>query len=137
MKKCSVCQEEKSELEFSYKNKSKNKLQNKCKECFKKYTRQHYINNKDTYIKNAKINRANTYKRFREFLINIKNVPCKDCGKQFPHWIMEFDHIKDKKFCIPRWHGSKESLLEELEKCEVVCANCHSNRTYLRRIKYT
>lgn len=25
-------------------------------------------------------------------------------------------------------------LLEEIKKCDVVCANCHTTRTYLRRI---
>jgi hypothetical protein len=28
---------------------------------------------------------------------------------------------------------SEETLLGEIAKCEIVCANCHRLRTYLRR----
>lgn len=31
--------------------------------------------------------------------------------------------------------GSIKAIMTEIEKCEVVCANCHENRTFVRRQK--
>jgi hypothetical protein len=49
--------------------------------------------------------------------------------------VLEFDHLGDKSFSI----GAKlvqfkwQRILDEIEKCEVVCANCHRRRTARRR----
>ncbi len=68
-----------------------------------------------------------------------ENTPCADCGRNYPHYIMEFDHreapkrYKDgKRMClsaISSW-GQLES---ELLKCDIVCANCHCARTWERK----
>ena len=89
------------------------------------------------------------YSRIRqaqEFLNAKKGVPCADCGQHFAHWIMEFDHVAaDKLFNIseatvwlfshhhPEVRAKRMTQIEnELKKCEVVCANCHKNRTHIR-----
>lgn len=57
-----------------------------------------------------------------------------DCGfkgAKYPE-VLEFDHIGDKKFDISlhrRYILSLDSLKEEINKCELVCANCHRMRT--------
>ena len=58
-----------------------------------------------------------------------------DCGNSYPHYVMEFDHARGEKVAnIPIiLMGSLDALFEELEKCDVVCANCHSIRTHRRR----
>ncbi len=54
---------------------------------------------------------------------------------------MQFDHLPErpkKRFNISSITNkgySLKTVKAEIEKCEVVCANCHSNRTYIRRIK--
>ena len=64
----------------------------------------------------------------------LKNQPCKDCGRSYPPYVMHFDHLKDKSFEITRSIGKKMSiLLKEIDKCEIVCANCHAIRTHNRR----
>ena len=59
---------------------------------------------------------------------------CIDCGASDPI-VLEFDHLRDKSFSIgsvlPR--NSWQSILDEIAKCEVVCANCHRKRTAFRR----
>lgn len=71
----------------------------------------------------------------REYIKSLKeSTPCKDCGKQYPYYVMQFDHLRDKKFNIgSRTSLSKTSILTEIEKCDIVCANCHAERTYKRK----
>ncbi len=62
---------------------------------------------------------------------------CADCGfkgKDFPH-VLDFDHqgISVKSFNIGSWSRavlSIETIRTEIEKCELVCANCHRIRTF-------
>lgn len=91
--------------------------------------------NPDKY---KKIRREHT-QELRELSNKLKNVPCKDCGNRYPPYVMDFDHILGKKeFTIStRISGSykKEQILEEAKKCEIVCSNCHRQRTYNRSRK--
>jgi hypothetical protein len=62
----------------------------------------------------------------------LKTHPCVDCGIS-DVVLLDFDHVRGKKragVCdlinrAARW----ETILTEIEKCEVVCANCHRKRT--------
>lgn len=61
---------------------------------------------------------------------------CMDCGYNERPEALQFDHVRgEKRFCIALGGASIgfERLLEEVEKCDVVCANCHSVRTHARR----
>lgn len=74
----------------------------------------------------------------REIINYAKDRPCMDCGIKYSPWIMQFDHRNpiDKKIEIGS-HGqqrSKETLIIEIAKCDVVCANCHSERTHNQRL---
>lgn len=48
---------------------------------------------------------------------------------------MDFDHREDKKFSISQkaYFGARKQVLDEIKKCDVVCSNCHRERTYQRR----
>jgi hypothetical protein len=60
--------------------------------------------------------------------------PCIDCGQNDPV-VLEFDHLRDKAFNIGAALSRRnwQTILDEMAKCEVVCANCHRRRTALRR----
>ena len=47
---------------------------------------------------------------------------------------MDFDHIRGKKLHNVAWlvNVSERRLLEEIAKCDLVCANCHRIRTARR-----
>lgn len=68
----------------------------------------------------------------REVLNGLKSVPCKDCGQTYPPYVMDFDHVHgEKRFGISdAIMLNLEDLLVEIEKCDVVCANCHRERTH-------
>lgn len=70
----------------------------------------------------------------KDYINKLKSKPCADCGVSYPPYVMDFDHVRGtKKMSVSRitlW-GWKE-LLEEVAKCELVCANCHRLRTLSR-----
>lgn len=62
---------------------------------------------------------------------------CSDCGEK-NHIVLDFDHLKDKKYNISRMiHDgfSWAAIKKEISKCEIVCANCHRIRTHKRLIE--
>jgi predicted transcriptional regulator len=77
--------------------------------------------------------------KIRKFIQEYKTgKPCTDCKEVYPYWMMEFDHLKDKKFNISTAAISGltlEELKQEIDKCELVCSNCHRNRTHWRLVK--
>jgi len=72
---------------------------------------------------------------FRSFIGQIKNNPCTDCGQHFPPECMDFDHVIGIKLQNIAWlnNSAVSTIFEELEKCELVCANCHRIRTKARK----
>lgn len=72
----------------------------------------------------------------REFVQELKeSSPCADCGEFYPFFLMDFDHIGPKCNNIPKLlGGSRDILLREIAKCELVCAMCHRVRSYERMV---
>jgi hypothetical protein len=89
-------------------------------------------------VRQSQLNNAvRKYQRSRrEFINRAKMRPCMDCKKQYSPWIMHFDHRnpKEKIFNIGGSGKSKSftDLKSEMRKCDVVCANCHADRTHKR-----
>lgn len=110
-------------------------LYEKCKDCMKLRGRFYYHLNREKQLKLAVL-RRNKYKSFMRAYINkIKNVPCMDCGKKYPPYVMDFDHRnrKNKYIDVGRMIGggwSKDKVDKEILKCDIVCSNCHRIRTY-------
>lgn len=73
--------------------------------------------------------------RYVRMVLEELSKPCSDCGREFPYYIMEFDHARGvKSFNIGRTpHVGMKRLRAEIAKCDVVCANCHNIRTHERR----
>lgn len=76
--------------------------------------------------------------RQTEILDRIRDVPCIDCGQYFGKDVMEFDHREPaaKTALVPQMTGrvGTNKLLAEVAKCDVVCANCHRERTHRQRL---
>src|SRR5689334_12378328 len=72
------------------------------------------------------------------------NQPCTDCGVAYRYWVMQLDHIASrgpKAFTISaayttdkarRAYCTEAQLRDEIAKCEIVCSNCHAERTHAR-----
>ena len=101
-----------------------------------KYKREWHQNNHERARASQKASKHRRQAELKQIYKDAKNKPCADCGIQYAYWIMQFDHIKDKVFAIPRMIANAVTIgrfLAEISKCEVVCANCHANRTFERR----
>jgi hypothetical protein len=75
------------------------------------------------------------YEKVRAILRALREAPCHDCGQRFPWYVTEFDHTRGQKSFNVSKSMSKPmtKLNEEIEKCDLVCANCHKVRTHNRR----
>jgi hypothetical protein len=76
-------------------------------------------------------------KKRQEIYEYKEKTPCADCGNSFPHYVMDFDHVRGEKLfnvssAVSR-RINKTTLWEEIAKCEIVCANCHRIRTHKSR----
>ena len=101
----------------------------------KAYHRRHYLANKDLYL----VRKSQVKKAAQEYIRELKKDPCMDCGKKYPYYVMDFDHIdpSTKLNTISKMilcSSSLKKIMEEINKCEVVCSNCHRIRTYNRRL---
>ena len=65
----------------------------------------------------------------------IKAGPCTDCGARLRPEAMDFDHVRGQKLnnVSDLVRGGTQALLDEIAKCELVCAVCHRLRTSDRR----
>lgn len=69
----------------------------------------------------------------RQFLADYKlEDGCVDCGYKEHHAALDFDHVRGEKSINVCNARSISAAKKEIEKCEVVCANCHRIRTYMR-----
>lgn len=64
----------------------------------------------------------------KRFIESCKELACSKCGNTYPPRCMDFKHTKEaKKFYLGSALREKRTLseiLDEIAKCEVVCANC-------------
>ena len=78
--------------------------------------------------------------KVRSFIQKYKSeTPCADCGQKFNYYVMQFDHLPKytKSFSISKFQdhtADVDKVLEEMKKCDLVCANCHTERGYQRRL---
>lgn len=138
MKVCTNCRVEKSETEFFFKVKKTGKLHSNCKACYSikraNYIKAHYEKYGDAYRKRAIERRARIKKILQEKAANyLSDKSCEDCGFSDIR-TLDFDHIDPnlKKFGIARAINSGYSwkqILDEINKCRILCANCHRIRT--------
>lgn len=84
-----------------------------------------YYKNKDYYRKR----KNNRKKKIREWYRNLKSEKsCKRCGEDHPA-TLEFHHPEGREgLTVGKMVSlgySKEKIKKEIDKCEVLCSNCH------------
>ena len=114
-KKCSKCGKE---LPLTnYYSRGNGKLRSECKDCHKNYVKGKY-NERKTIVHDIKISRK-----------------CAKCGEN-RGYVLDFHHkdpsIKDSTIARLTSNSNKlEDIQKEIEKCVVLCSNCHREFHYL------
>ncbi len=133
-KVCSKCKKRLQTKRFAWHSKKFGRRHSTCIKCKKIQRTAYYENNVDTFVRRNK----RRYVKILEFVQSLKTGPCSDCGNPFPPECMDFDHRDastkvDKVSRLAQNCGSKKKILEEVAKCDLVCACCHRIRTKRRR----
>jgi hypothetical protein len=94
------------------------------------YNVSYYARNRAQELDRVRTRQAATL----EFLRELRRVPCADCGGRFEPYQLDFDHRDPatKSFAVMTGRAmlmSRDRLLKEVAKCDVVCANCHAIRS--------
>ena len=131
MKHCSKCDLDKIEEDFLVRDKQSGRRGTICKECRAKYHIAWHHKTKENRVEQKrkwrKITRQKRVDLVSEYL---QAHPCVDCGESDIR-VLDFDHLGDKKQNVSNMlNGSSfESIIAEIAKCEVRCANCHRRKT--------
>lgn len=110
-------------------------------QAYRKATKQHRAYMDRRYAKKhseqIKERRRSKYQAVRKLIDDLKSKPCMDCRGTFPVCAMQFDHRsrleKAYNICNLTRYVNTDRLYQEIQKCDVVCANCHFIRTDTRR----
>ena len=116
---CTKCGRELPIDHFHWRNKANGTRRSECKDCHNQYMKEIYRDKKDS-------------------LQNLKSeIKCAKCGEN-RGYVLDFHH-KDpatKEATIARMTSNKytlDKLEKELEKCIVLCANCHREFHYFNK----
>ena len=139
-KVCTKCNAAKTLSEFPYRDKLRGTRHSYCLSCGRLWVKSHYQNNTPYYVKKAAERRKSAANVINAKLFDyLQGHPCVDCGESDPI-VLEFDHVRgEKKYNVTEmgWRIlSWKTLLKEIAKCEVRCANCHRRQTARRRNSY-
>jgi len=132
MKRCPRCGETKPLSEFYKSRLRRDGVQPYCKACRALIDHDRYERLRGIRVP------TRTWERKRaEWLLSLKRGrPCTDCGQVFPPQVMQWDHLpgtpKLGNISTDFRGRSRGEILEEIAKCELVCTNCHTIRTFQR-----
>lgn len=125
MKICSKCGYAKPLEEYSKNKAKKDGLQTCCISCNKSRMQEYYKVNNVKEKKRIKVRRNALTEKIQEYKTDKKCAICKEddiC-------CLDFHHLNDDKDMgisqMVHWGYSWNRILTEINKCVILCANCH------------
>jgi hypothetical protein len=103
------------------------------------YQKEWYARNSEKQKANAKKHKQIAIQRNREYIWDVKSEnPCTRCGEKDPA-CLEFHHLDsdEKESAISNAAGagwSLERLQSEVDKCVILCRNCHAKLHYYQSL---
>lgn len=125
MKLCNKCSSRKPLSAFSKNKARKDGLAYACKECIRSYSKEHYKKNIKIYKNKARKWANKAREKYQEYKATLS---CNVCGESEP-CCLDFHHRdpETKDFTLSKASAgmSLKRIKEEIEKCVVLCSNCH------------
>lgn len=120
---CSKCGKLLPIDQFNWRDQNKGTRRSECRQCHTKYMNEKYQEKKDI-VQNLK-----------------SQSKCAKCGENRPY-VLDYHHIDPtkKEEGVARLVSNSSSLdkvYQEIEKCVVLCANCHREFHYLNTLDTT
>jgi hypothetical protein len=138
MKVCTRCGKDKPETEFWFRDNSKRRLRSECKSCVGQYhsvyIKKHYLQHRDYYLRRVKARRMALKTEARQRMLEyLQGKSCEECGEADVR-TFEFDHLDPSLKSFSVAHGiaaalTWDAILAEIQKCRMLCANCHRKHT--------
>jgi len=138
---CSKCGVPKNPDDFGWRDRSRGVRKRYCRKCQGEYHKRWAAANPGAEAKARHAWRRTNSTQLRTWLREYKDgKPCLDCKKPYPYYVLDFDHREGStKRGDVAWmtNGafSLAVLQHEISKCDLVCANCHRERTHKRKQK--
>ena len=143
-KNCNHCGIYKDEEEFNWRFKSLGIRHQTCRECIHKFNKKYFEGDaKERPLANVKERKDLARQVAREYVYNyLLTHPCEGklpngqpCRENDPR-VLEFHHVKGKDMAVAAMVAggySIERIRAEIEKCTILCANCHRRITVEER----
>lgn len=131
MKTCSKCKESKPLESFNKNGRAKDGRHTYCRACHASHYRANIVRHKANVRKSKATYKINVLAELRTRLL----TGCVDCGT-IDLRVLDFDHVRGSKagsvMEMVRLGRPLEVIVEEANKCDVRCKNCHAIKTYER-----
>lgn len=128
MKTCSACKIEKPLSDFAFKRKADGVVQSKCKVCYTAYNRSYYQTDAIQRAKQRDRIKANKRLVKDQYIEWKKQQRCSQCDES-SYECLDLHHldptVKDGNLSRMTQDATWNRIKQEIEKCVVVCANCH------------
>lgn len=132
IKKCNKCNIVKPIEVFQKRSSNVDGYTNTCKECKREYDNQYHKNRTKESKHHKYVLQKERIQKIRKFIYTyLQNKCCNICGES-DIVVLEFHHTKDKLFNISdgiKRAYSLNKIKKEIDKCEILCANCHRKVT--------
>lgn len=132
-KRCSICKRNLPLGDFNRSSRRKDGRQSHCRKCNSERAKAYYRRNRKHHLKVVKEGNARRKRENQRRLLELlSHESCSDCGEQDPV-VLDFDHVRGRKIkAVSKMvvdGNSWDTILKEIAKCEVRCANCHRRKT--------
>jgi len=131
MKTCCVCHEELPESEFNKNKTRKDGLSTLCRACSRARSKRFYQENTESQKQYITLRRQKRKEESIPKILEILAGGCSSCSEKDIR-CLDFHHVENKKksvMVLLREGYGWEAIKEEIDKCIVLCSNCHRKLT--------